>query len=150
MLSIGLGLAKDIAAIARRAGAEIMKIYETDFEIKTKGDNSPVTQADRIAEEIISRAIREGITSNFPIVAEEAATKGLLPNVRSTAFWLVDPLDGTKEFIHRNGEFTVKRLIQDGHRIFLVAENSSYETIPVDAETDFSVWGVVTYVIHQV
>ena len=107
MLSIGLGLAKDIATIARRAGAEIMKIYETDFEVKTKGDSSPVTQADRIAEELINRAISEGITSNFPIVAEEAASEGLLPNVSSSGFWLVDPLDGTKEFINRNGEFTV-------------------------------------------
>ena len=107
MLSIGLGLAKDITAIARRAGAEIMKVYQTDFEVKTKGDNSPVTQADRIAEDLISRAISEGITSNFPIVGEEAASEGLLPDVSSTSFWLVDPLDGTKEFVNRNGEFTV-------------------------------------------
>ena len=107
MLSIGLGLAKDIAAIARRAGAEIMKVYQTDFEVKTKGDSSPVTQADRIAEDLISRAISEGITSNFPIVGEEAASEGLLPDVSSTSFWLVDPLDGTKEFVNRNGEFTV-------------------------------------------
>ncbi|MBM10152.1 MAG: 3'(2'),5'-bisphosphate nucleotidase [Magnetovibrio sp.] len=107
MLNIGLGLAKDIVSIARRAGAEIMKIYQTDFEISTKEDTSPVTQADRVAEDLISRAIREGITSKYPIVGEEAVSDGLIPNISSTPFWLIDPLDGTKEFISRNGEFTV-------------------------------------------
>ena len=107
MLNIGLGLAKDIASIARRAGAEIMKIYQSDFEVMTKADKSPVTKADQVAEDLIGRAIREGITSKYPIIGEEAASEGLLPDIRATPFWLIDPLDGTKEFISRNGEFTV-------------------------------------------
>mgnify|MGYP001467127325 CR=1 FL=1 len=107
MLNVGLGLAKQIESVARRAGQEIMRIYETDFDIEAKGDKSPVTKADKIAEEQITRAIIEGVTADFPVVGEEAASMGKLPNVPDTPFWLVDPLDGTKEFISRNGEFTV-------------------------------------------
>jgi 3'(2'), 5'-bisphosphate nucleotidase len=113
LLNIGLGLAKDIAQITRRAGAEIMKIYQTDFDVEAKGDNSPVTQADQVAEDMITRAIREGITAEFPIVGEEAASAGNAPNLSGGPFWLVDPLDGTKEFITRNGEFTVNIALID-------------------------------------
>lgn len=107
MLNIGLGLLQQVGDIAKRAGAEIMKIYETDFDVEAKGDGSPVTVADQLAEELITRSIREGVTDNFPIVGEEAASAGNIPVVKDTAFWLLDPLDGTKEFISRNGEFTV-------------------------------------------
>jgi 3'(2'), 5'-bisphosphate nucleotidase len=115
LLNIGLGLAKDIAAISRRAGAEIMNIYQTDFDVQSKGDNSPVTKADQVAEDLIIRAIREGITAEIPIVGEEAASAGDIPEINGRPFWLVDPLDGTKEFITRNGEFTVNiALIENG------------------------------------
>ena len=73
MLNVGLGLAKQIESVARRAGQEIMRIYETDFDIEAKGDKSPVTKADKIAEEQITRAIIEGVTADFPVVGEEAA-----------------------------------------------------------------------------
>jgi 3'(2'), 5'-bisphosphate nucleotidase len=131
VLNIGLGLAKQVVGIARRAGNEIMKIYRTDFDVQAKGDNSPVTKADRAAEEIITRAIREGITSTFPVVAEEAAAAGNMPDVEGRAFWLVDPLDGTKEFINRNGEFTVNiALIEHGKPVLgivhLPATNVTY------------------------
>jgi len=107
VLNIGLGLVKQVADVAKRAGAEIMKIYQTDFQVETKEDNSPVTAADQAAEDVILRSIREGITDAYPVVSEEAAAAGRSPDVHGTAFWLVDPLDGTKEFINRNGEFTV-------------------------------------------
>jgi len=107
VLNIGLGLVKQVADVAKRAGSEIMRVYQTDFQVETKGDNSPVTAADQAAENIILRSIREGITDAYPVVSEEAASAGRVPEVRDTAFWLVDPLDGTKEFINRNGEFTV-------------------------------------------
>lgn len=131
MLNIGLGLAKDCAAIARRAGAEIMKIYQTDFDVEAKGDSSPVTQADRVAEDVITRAIREGISNEFPIVGEEAASDGQIPDVTGTPFWLVDPLDGTKEFINRNGEFTVNIALIESARpvlgvVHLPAQNVTY------------------------
>ena len=107
MLNIGLDFVKQVSDIAKRAGIEIMKVYKTDFIVDTKDDNSPVTEADQLAEALILRSIREGLTDRFPIVSEEAASNGIIPNVAGSAFWLIDPLDGTKEFINRNGEFTV-------------------------------------------
>ena len=107
MLNIGLDFVKQVSDVAKRAGIEIMKVYNTDFIVDTKEDNSPVTEADQLAEALILRSIREGLTDRYPIVSEEAASNGIVPNVAGTAFWLIDPLDGTKEFINRNGEFTV-------------------------------------------
>jgi len=107
VLNIGLGLVKQVADVAKRAGSQIMSVYQTDFQVETKSDNSPVTEADQAAEDTILRSIREGISDAYPVVSEEAASAGRIPDVSNTAFWLVDPLDGTKEFINRNGEFTV-------------------------------------------
>lgn len=91
--------------IARQAGAAIMNIYATDFEVRGKDDASPVTEADECAEALILPALAS-LTPDIPIVAEEAVAAGHIPSV-GERFWLVDPLDGTKEFINRNGEFTI-------------------------------------------
>lgn len=118
MLNISLGFVKQVADIAKRAGTEIMKVYETDFSVETKDDNSPVTKADDLAEALILRSIREGLTDRLPIVSEEAASKGDIPEINGPAFWLIDPLDGTKEFINKNGEFTVNiAIIENGQPI---------------------------------
>jgi 3'(2'), 5'-bisphosphate nucleotidase len=102
-----------VAQIARDAGAVIMAIYETDFTARGKADASPVTEADEKAEQVITAALK-ALTPNIPIVAEEAVSAGHVPQV-GDCFWLVDPLDGTKEFINRNGEFTVNiALIEQG------------------------------------
>ena len=99
--------------IARKAGAAIMDIYATDFAVRGKADASPVTEADERAEALILPALAS-LTPDIPIVAEEAAAAGRIPSV-GERFWLVDPLDGTKEFINRNGEFTVNiALIENG------------------------------------
>jgi len=95
-----------IVAMAHDAGAKIMEIYRTDFDVDRKADDSPVTEADTAAETIILRALK-ALTPDYPVVAEEAASRGELPAVGDAPFWLVDPLDGTKEFLNRNGEFTV-------------------------------------------
>jgi len=106
-------LAVAIDTIAREAGAAILEIYGRKFEIETKSDNSPVTEADRVAEAFIVAKLRS-LTPNIPVVAEEEVAAGKQPNVGSGSFWLVDPLDGTREFISRNGEFTVNiALIRD-------------------------------------
>lgn len=103
-----------IRGIARKAGDAIMAIYATEFEARTKEDASPVTDADLAAEAIITPAL-QALLPDVPVVAEEAAAAGHAPDVSGGQFWLVDPLDGTKEFLNRNGEFTVNiALIENG------------------------------------
>jgi 3'(2'), 5'-bisphosphate nucleotidase len=92
------------AAIA--AGNEIMVVYNSDFDVRTKGDASPVTDADERAEAIILKALAQ-ITPDIPVVAEESMSAGHNPGDLGDQFWLVDPLDGTREFVERNDEFTV-------------------------------------------
>lgn len=99
--------------IALEAGAEIMRLYDQGFAVETKSDASPVTEADRAAEAIILKGLA-ALTPDIPVVAEEEAAAGRLPDI-GQRFFLVDPLDGTKEFISRNGEFTVNiALIENG------------------------------------
>ncbi len=106
-------LLEELIPIVRKAGELVMAVYASDFDVVTKGDASPVTKADEQAEALITEALQR-LTPNIPIIAEEAAAAGLMPEV-GNRFWLVDPLDGTKEFINRNGEFTVNvALVEDG------------------------------------
>jgi 3'(2'), 5'-bisphosphate nucleotidase len=99
-------LAGDLVATVRRAGEAVMAVYDSDFAVAHKDDRSPVTAADQAAEDIIVADLRR-LTPQIPVVAEEAAAAGDIPDIGDGPFWLVDPLDGTKEFIRRNGEFTV-------------------------------------------
>jgi 3'(2'), 5'-bisphosphate nucleotidase len=99
---------KDIAVLlclARDAAREIMAIYASDFAVRDKADLSPVTEADERAEKVILAGLRAHFPA-VPIVAEEQAAAGIIP-ITNDDFFLVDPLDGTKEFLSRNGEFTV-------------------------------------------
>ncbi len=107
------GLLASVEAIARQAGDAVMAVYGTDFAVRAKDDASPVTAADERAEALILAGLRK-LTPDTPVVAEEAVAAGQIPTV-SQRFWLVDPLDGTREFICRNGEFTVNiALVEDG------------------------------------
>lgn len=99
-------LADALIPVVRKAGAAILGVYDSNFAVLHKEDRSPVTAADRIAEDILVPALRD-LTPSVPVVAEEAVAAGDCPQVGKGPFWLVDPLDGTKEFIRRNGEFTV-------------------------------------------
>ncbi len=101
-------LVQALAQIACEAGREIMEVYERagDIAVISKGDESPLTEADTRANTTISHALAK-LTPHIPVISEEAA---LLPFEQRRSwqeYWLVDPLDGTKEFISRNGEFTV-------------------------------------------
>jgi len=88
------------------AGDAIMEIYEAGVEVRHKGDASPVTDADEAGEKILLATLTT-LEPRLPIVAEEAMAAGDGPDRVGNSFWLVDPLDGTKEFIQRRGEFTV-------------------------------------------
>lgn len=92
--------------IADRAGEVILEVYETDFDVRKKGDNSPVTEADERAEALILPALRN-LLPGIPAIGEEAVSQGNAETVAGNVFWLVDPVDGTKEFLRRSGEFTV-------------------------------------------
>lgn len=112
-----LKLALKIRDIAVIAGAEIMKIYAGIIDVRNKSDQSPVTDADEAAEKIILQGLAE-VTPEIPVVAEESVTAKGAPAIEGESFWLVDPLDGTKEFISRNGEFTVNiALVEKGQPV---------------------------------
>lgn len=108
-------LSRALLPLAHEAGAAIMKIYATPFTARAKDDRSPVTDADDAAEAIILAGLRR-LTPDIPVVAEELAARGEAPQVGDGPFWLVDPLDGTREFIERNGEFTVNIALVDHGR----------------------------------
>ncbi|MFP6874691.1 MAG: 3'(2'),5'-bisphosphate nucleotidase CysQ [Verrucomicrobiales bacterium] len=95
-----------IAAAARAAGEEILDIYSRDFEVELKADDSPLTEADRLANAVIMDVFATHYPE-MPVISEE--NREVPYNQRSdwSEFWLVDPLDGTKEFVKKNGEFTV-------------------------------------------
>lgn len=104
-------LLQSLLVIARDAGRVILDYYAEPIAADTKADGSPVTLADCAAEAVILPALAR-LTPTIPVVAEEAVAAGRMPAV-AERFWLVDPLDGTKEFINRNGEFTVNIALID-------------------------------------
>ena len=95
-----------VTDIADRAGQLILEVYATDFDIFFKKDASPVTEADERAETLILQDLRN-LLPGIPAVGEESVSNGLVEELESDTFWLVDPVDGTKEFLRRSGEFTV-------------------------------------------
>lgn len=102
-----------VVQIAYQAGKKIMEVYDSGFAIEEKPDHTPVTEADMAANKVIEAGLRE-LTPHLPILTEE--TKPTPFSVRQTwdRYWLIDPLDGTREFIKRNGEFTVNIALIDG------------------------------------
>jgi len=104
----------DIRRIAAEAGEAIMKTYDGPAEIETKEDDSPLTQADRAAHDCIVAAL-EQLTPDIPVLSEESEGIPTEERLGWKRFWLVDPLDGTKEFIKKTGQFTVNiALIENG------------------------------------
>ena len=102
-----------LTAIVKEAGAAILEVYNTDFEVQTKGDESPLTQADLAAHRVIVAGL-EALSPQIPIISEESAPPPFAERAGWQRYWLVDPLDGTKEFVNRNGEFTVNIALIDG------------------------------------
>jgi len=109
-------LESSLLNIVKRAGNEIMHIYQkqgSELQIDYKKDNSPLTMADTLSNDVILTGLKS--ISEFPIISEESRSVPYLERKKWDIFWLVDPLDGTKEFISRNGQFTVNiALIDNG------------------------------------
>lgn len=131
-------LAESLVGVAREAGDAIMEVYAQEFTAEQKADRSPVTKADLAAEAIILPALSR-LTPEIMVVSEEAAAEGGVPAEAADRFWLVDPLDGTKEFIARNGDFTVNiALVENGRPILgivhLPALNQTYRGYDALAE----------------
>jgi 3'(2'), 5'-bisphosphate nucleotidase len=105
-----------VCAVAREAGAAIMKIYAGEFNIELKGDDSPLTCADRASHEVIMAGLQQAFPE-IPILSEEGKNIPYEERKHWQRFWLVDPLDGTKEFIKRNGEFTVNIALVEAGRV---------------------------------
>jgi len=107
--------------IAREAGRAILEVYgRTEFAVSRKSDDSPLTEADQVAHGIISRALVK-VDARLPVLSEESLPADHAERRKWRRYWLVDPLDGTKEFLKRNGEFTVNIALVDEHRAVLGA-----------------------------
>lgn len=106
---------QEVIAIAKAAGKAIMQVYLTDFSVVKKEDNSPLTQADLAAHHTIVEALSR-LTSNIPIISEESVATAYDIRKQWKQYWLIDPLDGTREFVKRNGEFTVNIALINEHK----------------------------------
>jgi 3'(2'), 5'-bisphosphate nucleotidase len=120
-----------------KAGEEILKIYNSDFSVEHKEDNSPLTLADKNAHNIICYTLKQ---TNFPVLSEEGKTINYSERSQWKHFWMVDPLDGTKEFVKRNGEFTVNIALMVENRPIL-----GVIYIPITKTLYFAADGIGSY-----
>lgn len=127
------------ADLAARAADAILAVYATAFTVDTKDDRSPLTEADRRAHEILSAGLAT-VGDRLPVLSEESASVPYAQRRGWTRYWLVDPLDGTREFIKRNGEFTVNvALIEHGEPVLGVVH------VPVSGVSYRAAPGVAPY-----
>ena len=113
-MEINQELIEEICQIASNAADCILEIYDTDFSVESKDDHSPLTAADLAAHNTICAAL-EKLTPDIPVLSEESSELPYAVRSQWSRYWLVDPLDGTREFIKRNGEFTVNiAMIENG------------------------------------
>jgi len=107
-------LLSKVVELAREAGRSVMEVYSRPFSVEYKEDSSPLTEADSASHRVIAAGL-SAIAPGVPVISEEGESVPYAARREFERFWLVDPLDGTKEFIKRNGEFTVNiALIEDG------------------------------------
>jgi 3'(2'), 5'-bisphosphate nucleotidase len=108
-------LLPEVMEVARAAGREIMAVYAQDFAVTYKGDRSPLTEADIASQRIITAGLAR-IAPGIPLLGEESASADIAARRQWPSLWLVDPLDGTREFVKRNGEFTVNIALVADHQ----------------------------------
>ena len=123
-------LIEPIAALAVEAGTVILEVYATDFDVQNKSDESPLTQADLASHKAIVAGLAQ-LTPDIPIISEEDGLPEFEVRGQWQRYWLIDPLDGTKEFVNRNGEFTVNIALIDSHRpifgvVHVPVQNKTY------------------------
>src|SRR5699024_541835 len=107
----------DLLKTAKQAGEAILAYYDEPIEVEKKADDSPLTKADLASHKAIIKGLKE-IDPHTPIISEEAELPDYAERKKWSKFWIVDPLDGTKEFIKKNGEFTVNiALIKEGEPV---------------------------------
>lgn len=106
---------EELVSITENAGAAILEVYNSNFDVQTKNDESPLTQADLAAHQVIVQGL-QALTPGLPIISEESTPPDFNERSSWQRYWLVDPLDGTKEFVNKNGEFTVNIALIDGHQ----------------------------------
>ncbi|HZW58828.1 MAG TPA: 3'(2'),5'-bisphosphate nucleotidase CysQ [Woeseiaceae bacterium] len=111
-------LVEPVVRLAQQAGDAILEIYRTDFAVEHKRDDSPLTKADLAAQRTIAAGLH-ALTPAVPLISEESGLPPFAERRRWTRYWLVDPLDGTREFVNRNDEFTVNIALIDNHRPLL-------------------------------
>mgnify|MGYP001474074149 CR=1 FL=1 len=116
-----------LVSVSKNAGRAIMDIYKTDFDIEIKDDNSPLTKADTASNEIIHQALKQ-IAPSIPILSEESSEISYSTRSKWNQYWLVDPLDGTKEFIEGVPHFSVSiGLVENGEPVIGVIYNPATE-----------------------
>ena len=135
MMQLTDKLIESLLNLSEEAGRAILGVYDGPIKVTVKADDSPLTQADQAAHRLIEEALAQ-LTPQWPLVSEESNPEQQQLRTMTPCYWLVDPLDGTKEFIQRNGEFTVNlALIREGAPIFGVGH------VPVQGLT---YWGGAT------
>jgi len=119
MKTLDLGpLCDKVLVIAKKASEKILAVYNTDFNVVSKEDNTPLTEADMAAHHVIYDGLTK-LTPDLPILSEESENIEFEQRQQWHSYWLVDPLDGTREFVKRNGEFTVNIALIENHQPIL-------------------------------
>jgi len=119
-----------VVALAEQAGKAILEVYASDFEVQSKDDDSPLTQADLASHYCIVAGL-EALTPGMPIISEESGLPDFEERSQWDRYWLIDPLDGTREFVNRNGEFTVNIALIDQQKpvlgvVYVPVQDVSY------------------------
>jgi len=138
-MKIDRALLDAVRHLTLEAGEVIMRVYAGEFEVTTKEDRSPVTEADLAAHRLIEAGLR-ALAPGLPVLSEEDAGIPYATRRQWTRYWLVDPLDGTREFIKRNGEFTVNIALVEGHDVALGVVHAPALGVSYGAFRDGGAW----------
>jgi 3'(2'), 5'-bisphosphate nucleotidase len=107
-------LLSEVVSLIKQAGKQVLSVYHSDFSVEYKADKSPVTIADVVAHRCLYQGLRQ-LTPEIPILSEELGIIEFAERQRWSRYWLIDPLDGTKEFLEKNGEFTINIALIEDH-----------------------------------